>query len=125
MYKKFALIGLVVALVAGIALAKAVKKDLVPFAAGCPEEGAYGKVMLNYAKDADKTEIQINCWGLTAGTEYEVWIDDGAGYVSYGTFTVRQNGTANFHAKPAGDISDALSVAVNDAANNCTVLISE
>ena len=66
MNKKLALIGLVIALVAGIALAKAVKVDLVPYVdadGNVLEPNAYGKAMMNYAKGADKTEVQSSCAG--------------------------------------------------------------
>ena len=126
MYKKFALIGLVIALVAGIALAKAVKVDLLPYPDDPIEPDASGRAVLNYAKGADKTEVQINCRGLMSETEYTVYLYDveNADFYSIGTFTTRKNGTGNFHTKLDGDRSGELPVAVNNPANQ-TVLLGQ
>ena len=112
----------VVLCVAGVALAKAVKVELLPCPAAAPlEPDASGKAMLNYAKGADKTEIQVNCSGLTPGEEYTVYI--GSPWEVIGTFVARNNGTGNLHARPGGDQSGRLPVAVNNSANQ-TVLLS-
>lgn len=101
----------VVLCVAGIALAKAVKVDLLP--TDPLEPDASGKAVLNYAKGEDKTEIQVNCSGLTPGEEYTVWIGTvGGPWMNVGTFVARKNGTGNLHARPAGDLSE-LTVGVN------------
>jgi len=111
----------VVLCVAGIALAAAVKVDLLPFPAADPlEPDASGKAVLNYAKGADKTEIQVNCAGLTPGAEYTVYI--GSPWEVIGTFVARKNGTGNLHARPDGDQSGRLPVAVNNAANQTVLL---
>jgi len=111
----------VVLCVAGVALAKAVKVDLLPTDPSEPD--ASGKAVLNYAKGADKTEIQVNCAGLTPGAEYTVWIGTvGGPWTNVGTFVARKNGTGNLHARPGGDLSE-LTVGVNrDVWNN--VLLS-
>jgi len=111
----------VVLCVAGIALAAAVKVELLPYPAADPlEPDAAGKAVLNYAKGADKTEIQVNCSGLTPGEEYTVYI--GSPWEVIGTFVARKNGTGNLHARPDGDQSGRLPVAVNNSAN-ATVLL--
>lgn len=114
----------VVLCVAGIALAAAVKVELMPYAnpgADPLEPDASGQAVLNYAKGADKTEIQVNCSGLTPGEEYTVWIGTvGGPWTNVGTFTAKKNGTGNLHARedgdlhahPAGDLS-GLTVGVN------------
>ena len=127
MYKKFALIALVIALVVGVALAKAVKKDLVPYvnADGTViEPNAYGQAMLNYAKGADKTEVQVNCWDLVSNTMYTVYLNNSGVWHSICTFTTDANGEGHCHAKLPGDHSGHLPVAVNNSANQ-TVLISQ
>jgi hypothetical protein len=104
----------------GIALAKAVKVDLLPY--GSLEPFASGQAVLNYAKGADNTEVQVNCWDLTPGTEYTVYLRDG-GWYSIGTFVTRRNGSGNLHVRLPGDVSGNLSVAVNNTVLNATVLI--
>jgi len=104
----------VVLCVAGIALAAAVKVELMPYAypgAEPIEPDASGQAVLNYAKGADKTEIQVNCRGLTPGEEYTVYI--GSPWEVIGTFIARKNGSGNLHARPDGDQSGRLPVAVN------------
>ena len=110
----------------GIAVAAAVKIALVPYPAapGVAEPDASGQTILNYAKGKDKTEVQVNCWGLTPGTEYVVYAKPG-GWQAIGSFTARKNGSGNVHVRLDGDFSGALPVAVNNAALNATVLISE
>ena len=111
----------VVLCVAGIALAAAVKVDLLPYPPAAPQEpDASGQAVLNYAKGADKTEIQVNCAGLTPGAEYTVYI--GTPWEVIGTFVARKNGTGNLHARPDGDQSGRLPVAVNNAANQTVLL---
>ena len=108
--------------VTGIALAKAVKVELAPY--GTLEPDASGHAILNYAKGADKTEVQVNCWGLTPETEYTVYLNDGVDYYAIGTFTTDSSGDGHLHAKLEGDASGDLPVAVNNTALNATVLIS-
>jgi len=111
----------VVLCVAGIALAKAVKVELLPYPAAAPlEPDASGQAILNYAKGEDKTEIQVNCSGLTPGAEYTVYIGGGSTWEDIGTFIARKNGTGNLHARPDEDQS-GLSVAVNTG--GATVLL--
>ena len=113
----------VVLCVAGIALAAAVKVELLPYAypgADPLEPDAAGQAVLNYAKGADKTEIQVNCSGLTPGEGYTVYI--GSPWEVIGTFVARNNGTGNLHVRPDGDQSGRLPVAVNNSAN-ATVLL--
>ena len=109
--------------VTGVALAKAVKVELAPY--GSLEPDASGHAILNYAKGADKTEVQVNCWDLTPETEYTVYLspDDGGSYYAIGTFTTDSSGEGNLHAKLAGDVSGDLPVAVNNTALNATVLL--
>ena len=106
------------------ALAAAVKVALVPYAypdADPTEPDASGHAVLNYAKGADKTEVQINCWDLTPGEEYTVYLNDG-GYYDIGTFTTRKNGSGNLHVSLDGDHSASLLVAVNNAGNSTVLL---
>ena len=109
--------------VAGLALAKAVKVELMPYPAAAPlEPDASGHAILNYAKGQDKTIVQVNCWDLKPDTEYTVYLNDGGFYV-IGNFTTRKNGSGNLHVSIAGDVSADLPVAVNDTALNATVLL--
>ena len=126
--KQFILIclGVVVLSVAGIALAAAVKVALVPYAhpGNDPTEpDASGHAILNYAKGADKTEVQVNCKGLSQEGEYTVYLKP-SGWLAIGTFTLRKNGTGNLHVSLEGDLSGAMPVAVNYGLYD-TVLISE
>ena len=115
-------VGAIVICLAGVALAKAVKVDLEPYpTAGPIEPGAFGKAVLNYAKGADETQIQINCWGLLAETTYKVYLKP-AGWELIGTFTTRRNGTGNFHIALECDRSYDLPVAINNP-GNATVLL--
>ena len=95
---------------AGAALGKAVKEELV-----CePEDGqvqVLGKAKLNYARGADKTEIQVNCRGLEAETEHLVLLCEcGEGEVTdcieLGSFTTNKKGKGKLHARVQGDKSD-------------------
>ena len=108
--KKFAIFAVLV-LCAGLLMAAAVKFDLQPYGVQAIP-GSYGQAVLNYAQGADKTEIQVNCWGLTAGTEYKVYY--GMPWVMVGTFTAKKNGTGNFHTWVAGDASGSTWVRVNN-----------
>ena len=114
----------VVLCVAGIALAKAVKVALVPYnnpVIGLAEPDASGHAILNYAKGDDKTEIQVNCWGLSQEGDYNVFLNWSA--PSIGTFTLRNNGSGNLHVFVTGDVSQAT-VQVNNP-DGYTVLKSE
>jgi len=96
--------------------------ELMPYAypgAEPTEPDASGQAVLNYAEGADKTEIQVNCSGLTPGAEYTVYI--GSPWEVIGTFVARNNGTGNLHARPDGDQSERLPVAVNTG--GATVLL--
>ena len=116
------LAALVVIFAVGIALAGAVKVDLMPYPPADPiDEDASGHAILNYAKGADRTEVQLNCKGLEPQTEYTVYLNEG-GWNAIGTFTTRKNGTGNFHVKLEGDHSGASQVAVNNP-GNLTVLL--
>jgi len=96
---------------AGIALGKAVKQDLMN------EDGdVLGNAVLNYAKGADKTEIQVNCQGLEEGTDYTVLLCpcDAGGELDdcivLGSFTTGKNGKGHLHAREEGDVSDGCVV---------------
>jgi len=103
------------------ALAKAVKRDLVSTGV---ETGASGKAILNFAKGAAVTQVQVNCRGLTPGNEYGVFLSRGPGmFVKAGTFTVQEDGTGNFHTAIEGEFSD-LPVAVGDVNGWLMVLAS-
>ena len=106
--------------------AAAVKVALVPYdnpVIGLAEPDASGHAILNYAKGADKTEVQVNCWGLMPDSEYTVYLK-AATWHPVGTFTTRKNGSGNLHAKLPGDHSGHLPVAVNNT-DGYTVLMSE
>jgi len=123
-HKKSALICLtaLVAFVAVIALAGAVKIELMPYPPAAPiDEDASGQAILNYVKGADKTEVQVNCLGLEPQMEYTVYLDEG-GWNAIGTFTTRKNGSGNFHAKLDGDHSGASQVAVNNSGGSTVLL---
>jgi hypothetical protein len=97
---------------AGMGLGKAVRQGLAP---ADLESGAGGHAILNYAKGADKTEIQVNCRGLEPETVYTVLIYDDsqeAGtYDFVGGFTTDKNGKGNWHGRVEGDVS-GFSVAI-------------
>jgi hypothetical protein len=125
MRRKIALVCLAAVILCGtgIVLAKAVKVQLLPFPADDPAEpDASGRAVLNYAKGADKTEIQVNCWGLTPNSDYTLWISaDGNTFVQVGAFTADEYGDGCVHARVQGDVS-GYTVAVN-AAGGGTVLL--
>jgi len=106
--KKLVILGmaLVLAIGAGMLMAKAVKLNLKPWDGdgGNYEPNAYGQAILNYAKGADKTEIQVNCWGLKPNTEYFVWLET-SGWMNIGKFVTLKNGSGQFHYKAEGDVS--------------------
>lgn len=105
------LVGLVLC-TTGLALAKAVKVDLVSTS---KMAGVSGKAILNYAKGADVTQIQVNCRGLKPETEYTVFLSVRVGMdIKAGTFKVQEDGTGSCHAAIDGDVS-ALPVAIGDA----------
>lgn len=95
----------VVLCVGTIALAKAVKLNLVPTNTSTDPDG-YGNAILNYSMDEDKTIIQINCWELTPGDRYGVNLADSMGTI--GTATASQNGTITIHGERAGDLSGSM-----------------
>ena len=72
---------------AGIALGKAVKQDLVN------ENGdVIGKANINYAKGENKTEVQANCWDMDPETDYTVFLcecneDEITDCIELGSFT--------------------------------------
>ncbi|MBA7492143.1 hypothetical protein ES702_02692 [subsurface metagenome] len=124
--KKYALpvaICLIVVMVATVALAAAVKVTLSQY----PVVGyGSGRAILNYAKDHDKTEIQVNCSGLIPETTYGVYLGDG-GWALIGDFVARKNGKGHLHARYPGDVTGHI-VAVNEwpsgVPNGFTILIS-
>lgn len=119
-------VAVLVMVLAGVALAAAVKVTLTPYPASEPiEPNAKGKVILNYAKGAAKTEIQVSCTGLTSDTQYTVYLKDPitAAFYSIGTFTTDEFGSGAVHVKLSGDKSRNVPVAVNNTAANLTVLL--
>ena len=104
MYKKNMVICIMAILlcVGGIALAKAVKLNLVPPANSVDPDG-YGHAVLNYSKDEDVTIIQVNCEGLTPGHQYGVNLGDNMG--SVGTAVAHKNGKIMIHAEREGDLT--------------------
>ena len=93
---------------AGFALAKAVKVGMVatPYARAQGLEGARGKVILNYAKGADKTEIQYNGMGLAPNTETRVYLlETTGGWQLLGTATSDENGDVSFHISRPGKVA--------------------
>lgn len=102
-----------VALMATMAFAKAVNVALCPTAAA-PDD-ARGRAILNYAKDANKTEIQVNCWGLDPNYNYTAWINvtglgcpQIGGWSNIGTFSVNKKGNGHVHASVPTDVSGAV-----------------
>ena len=88
----------------GIALGKAKKVDLVP----ANNSGASGFAVLNYAKGADKTNINVQGRNLEDGEEYTVFLCD-CDYVEcepIGIFTANKNGKAHLKVSYPGDASD-------------------
>lgn len=116
--KKYAFVVAIclIASMATLAFAAAVRVNLATIDTVNYPDGE-GRAILNYAKGADKTEIQVNCSGLTPGETYTVWVDDGAGFVQIeDEFVAGPNGKGHFHGRCAGDVSDCIKVAVNEGA---------
>ena len=123
--KRIALLclGAVVFAVVAVALAAAVNVQLKPFPLVDPiEPDASGRAILNYAKSADKTEVQVNCWGLMGCQEYTVLLKAPAGFHPIGSFTTNKKGNGHLHAKLDGDHSTHLPVAVNNDMNQTVLL---
>ncbi|HUW55931.1 MAG TPA: hypothetical protein VMZ92_04800 [Planctomycetota bacterium] len=100
---------------AGIAFAKAVKLELKPYPEAAPNEpGASGHAILNYSADDDVTQVQVNCWGLTPGTEYTVYVWQGGGPVSIGTFTAKKRGQGHLHVEMEGNTTGLLPIYVSN-----------
>ena len=100
---------------AGIAFAKAVKVALEPYPEANPNEpGASGHTILNYSADDDVTQVQVNCWGLTPGTEYTVYVWENDEPVSIGTFTAKRRGQGHLHVEMEGDTSGLLPIHVSN-----------
>ena len=104
---------------AGIVLSKAVKVDLVPYDGDGDESG---HAILNYAKGAGVTQIQVNSWGLLPNTEYTVYLWGNGTWPTIGTFITMKNGSGNLHVSLAGDHSEDLPIAVNLGAGGDTIL---
>ncbi len=114
----------VVLCVATVALAKAVRVELKPYPEEAPAEpGASGYAVLNYAKGADKTVVEVNCRGLMAETEYKVYLEKDEDFYEIGSFTTRRNGSGNLHVELETDVSVDMPVAVNNAESDTTVLL--
>ena len=101
-----------IALMATMTFAGAVNVALCPDAA--PDD-ARGRAILNYAKGADKTEIQVNCWGLDPDYNYTAWINvtglgcpEIGGWSNIGTFSVNTKGNGHVHASVPTDVSGAV-----------------
>jgi len=111
-----------VALMVTLAFAAAIKVDLLAY----PGTGyGSGQAILNYAKGADKTEIQVNCWGLDPGEWYTVRIGPlTPRWKSLGTFTAKKNGEGHIHARLSGDWSSNY-IAVNLQDTKTTILMDE
>lgn len=113
MLKKTVFIGamLVVLCVCSVVFAKAIKLELLP-ADGWnwleePEESAWGRAVVNYAKADDITCVQINCWGLEPETEYHVIIGMiGSPYADLGYFTTNKKGCGCLHGEFDGEPPD-------------------
>lgn len=95
--KKMIMISAIALCIGGAAFAAAVKVDLVPING----KDASGQVILNYAKGANKTEIQVNCSGLIGGDTYWITID-GTGIEPIEA-VAKKNGTLAVHVKKEGD----------------------
>lgn len=107
---------LLAVMVGTVAFAAAVRIELDAYNYSGHEGYGDGKAILNYAKGADKTEIQVNCSGLIPDEEYTVLVDHG-GWTPIGTFVAKKNGKGNFHERVDGDVSDSTRVAINDSAS--------
>jgi hypothetical protein len=106
-----------------VALAVAVKVELMPYPSADPmEPDATGRAVLNYVKGADKTEVQVNCWGLMADKEYTVLLMVPAGFHPIGSFTTDDEGEGHLHAKLPVDHSMHLPVAVNNDMDQTVLL---
>ena len=103
----------------GVALAKAVKVELVVMDLG---SSGGGEAILNYAKGTDKTEIQVNCKGMEPNAEHIVWIcdwtDEKSDYIELGTLTTNKKGKGVLHARVKGDISERSVVVLGDDGTN-------
>ena len=111
----------IVLCVGGIALAKAVKLNLVPVNHS-PDPDGFGRAVLNYAEGEDKTIIQVNCWGLTPGNGYGVNLANGMG--SAGGAVASANGTITIHGEQEGDQSGCI-VRIKNRTQNRPALRSD
>ena len=105
---------------AAIALGKAVRQELLN-----EDADVVGRTNLNYAKGANRTECQINCWDMESETEYSVLLcechDDGAvtDCFEIGSLTTNKKGKGHLHASVEGDVSDrhvVIGIVGNDGA---------
>ena len=116
--KKIALTCMAVVILgtAGFALAKAVKigMEATPHAMEIGLMGARGHVVLNYAKGADKTEIQYSAVGLIPNTETQVFLLTSEGWQLLGTAMSDDEGDVSFHIRLPGNVAaEAKRVALN------------
>ena len=100
---------------AGVAMGKPVKVEL---AALDIESSAGGEAILNYAKGADRTEIQVNCSGLEPNTECIVSLyectEEEPGYIELGTLTTNKKGKGTLHVRVEGDASEWCVLVLGD-----------
>jgi hypothetical protein len=111
---------------AGTAMAKAVRVDLGPFPADDPvEPDAWGRAVLNYAKGAQKTIVQVNVWGLMPNATYTLYLfAEGPGFHIGAHFMTDEEGEGHIHLAIPGNHSMHLPVAINNA-DNFTVLYGD
>ena len=85
-----------------IALADSIRQDL----AFKDNKDASGRAILNDAEGADKTEIQVTCWGLKPRAKYRVLLsectDATPDYIKLGTLTTDKSGNGALHAHVEG-----------------------
>ncbi len=128
MKKYFALtmILVFVGVVVSIALAAAVRQELVPYAAS--ESDASGKAIINEPNGNVVLQVTVSVKGLLPTEEYTVWMKQLSGWAEVGKFTTNQNGNGSFHRNYLqGEINVPTpgSIAVNETDINTTVLIDE
>jgi len=88
-----------------VAFGAAITRDLVQTGLNATNEA--GRAIVNYAKGADKTEVQINFSGLVNGATYNAYFlcPDPAGWIPIGSCTGKKNGKGQIHGRPSTDCS--------------------
>jgi len=111
-----------VALAAGPQYANG-KADLQPFG-GEKVDGSRGRGVINYNKEAENWQFQLNVWGLDPNTTYYVVIGDmdWNWIVPVGSFDTNVLGNGSFHAVLSNGVNRiAVLIAPTTANSDCAL----